>query len=69
MERRWFKFSGGGLPIVTLFDQILKMPNVLVPLGNEDCAMHAPNENYDLKYLDKSLSFSREFSAPHGEID
>lgn len=60
-EKVVFKFSGGGLPIVTLFDQTLKIPNVLVPLGNEDCAMHAPNENYDLKYLDKSLSFSREF--------
>ena len=60
-EKVVFKFSGGGLPIVTLFDQALKIPNVLVPLGNEDCAMHAPNENYDLKYLDKSLSFSREF--------
>ena len=35
-----FKFSGGGLPIVTLFAQELAMPNVLVPLGNEDCAMH-----------------------------
>ena len=56
-----FKFSGGGLPIVTLFDEILKIPNVLVPLGNEDCAMHAANENYDLKYLEKALEFSQEF--------
>ncbi len=62
-----FKFSGGGLPIVTLFDEILKTPNVLVPLGNEDCAMHAANENYDLKYLDKALEFSREFFGTKGE--
>lgn len=56
-----YKFSGGGLPIVTLFDQVLGIPNVLVPLGNEDCAMHSVDENFDLKYLDKGLAFSKKF--------
>ncbi len=57
----FFKYSGGGLPIVTYFDQILSIPQVLVPLANEDCNMHAVNENFELEQLEKSLEFSRIF--------
>jgi len=56
-----YKFSGGGLPIVTLFSQELEMANVLVPLGNEDCGMHSVDENFDLRYLEKALEFSYNF--------
>jgi acetylornithine deacetylase/succinyl-diaminopimelate desuccinylase-like protein len=55
------KYSGGGLPIVTLFDEVLDIPQVLVGLANTDCNMHAPNENFDLDHLKKGLKFSREF--------
>ena len=57
----FFKFSGGGLPIVTLFSEILRIPCVLVPLANEDCRMHATDENYSLAYLEKAMKFSKKF--------
>lgn len=53
-----FKFSGGGLPIVAYFKKILKIPQVLVPLANEDCNMHSVNENFDKKLIEKGLKFS-----------
>ncbi len=56
-----YKFSGGGIPIVTMFHNILKMENVMVPLGNEDCQMHAINENFRKEYVEKALQFSKEF--------
>jgi acetylornithine deacetylase/succinyl-diaminopimelate desuccinylase-like protein len=56
-----YKYSGGGLPIVTLYHDVLGLENVLVPLGNEDCGMHAANENYRLNYAEKGLDFSYEF--------
>jgi acetylornithine deacetylase/succinyl-diaminopimelate desuccinylase-like protein len=56
-----FKFSGGGLPIITYFNDILKFNNVLVPLGNDDCRMHAINENFRIEYIEKGLDFSKNF--------
>lgn len=56
-----FEYSGGGLPIVTLFDEIMKIPQVVVNLANEDCGMHAPNENFNIEILEKGFNFSRRF--------
>jgi acetylornithine deacetylase/succinyl-diaminopimelate desuccinylase-like protein len=56
-----FEYSGGGLPIVTYFDEIFKVPQVIANLANEDCGMHAPNENFDIDTLEKAMRFSREF--------
>lgn len=55
------KFVGGTIPIVTTFAEVLQVPQVLVPLANEDCAMHAANENFDLDHLNKALAFSERF--------
>jgi acetylornithine deacetylase/succinyl-diaminopimelate desuccinylase-like protein len=55
------KFCGGSIPIVNNFHDILHIPSVLVPLGNEDCAMHAANENFRVNYIKKGLDFSYEF--------
>jgi acetylornithine deacetylase/succinyl-diaminopimelate desuccinylase-like protein len=55
------KYSGGGLPIVTLLDQVLKVPQVLVPLANEDCNMHGANENYTIQNISMSLEWSKKF--------
>ncbi|MDQ3099666.1 MAG: M20/M25/M40 family metallo-hydrolase [bacterium] len=55
------KYSGGGLPIVTFFEEALGVPQVLVPLANEDCNMHGANENFNLEDIEKSLEFSKEF--------
>ncbi|KXK27319.1 MAG: Beta-Ala-Xaa dipeptidase [candidate division WS6 bacterium OLB20] len=56
-----YKYSGGGLPIVTFLKEHLELEPVLVPLGNEDCNMHAVAENYSKSHLKKALAFSREF--------
>lgn len=56
-----FKYCGGGLPIVTSFHDQLGIPQVLVPLANEDCNMHAVNENFLISQLEKSLQFSETF--------
>ena len=54
-------YSGGGLPIVSLIDEVLRVPQVLAPLANEDCAMHGTNENFELTQLERSLTFSQAF--------
>lgn len=60
-EKCYYLFSGGGLPIVTYFDAQLKVPGLLLPLGNEDCNMHALDENFDKDILEKGLKFSKAF--------
>lgn len=56
-----YKYSGGGLPVVTEFDRILGKPQVLVPFANEDCAMHGVNENFDLKFAESAYNFSKAY--------
>ena len=58
-----FKYVGGSLPIVTLFNEELHTPLVMAPLVNEDCNMHGANENFDCSYLDKAMAFSKRFFA------
>lgn len=54
-------YVGGGLPIVTLFNEFISSSGVLAPLGNEDCNMHAVNENYDIDLIKKGIEFSEDF--------
>jgi len=56
-----FKYCGATIPIVTDFQELLGVAPVTVPLCNDDCKMHAANENLSMEYLEKGLSFSREF--------
>jgi acetylornithine deacetylase/succinyl-diaminopimelate desuccinylase-like protein len=57
----FFAFSGGGLPIVTLYQEYLEAPGVLAGLGNQDCNMHGINENFKIGILKKGLIFSTNF--------
>lgn len=57
----YVKHVGGTLPIITLFNEFLQVPQVVVPLANEDCGMHAPNENFELQHLNQALQFSENF--------
>ncbi|MBY0120559.1 dipeptidase [Bacillus sp. S/N-304-OC-R1] len=47
--------SGGSIPIVAAFDQILKLPVVLMGFGLPDENFHAPNEHFHLENFDKGL--------------
>ncbi len=64
-EKIRVKHSGGTLPIVNDFKKILKIPQIMIPLANEDCGMHSASENISLACLKKGLEFSeRFFSTP-----
>lgn len=53
------KHVGGSIPIVTTFQQVLKVPIIMLPLGNEDCNMHGVDENFRIEYLRKALQVSK----------
>ena len=53
--------SGGTVPIVNHFQKILGVPQVMIPLANEDCGMHSASENITLDSIKKGLAFSSKF--------
>ena len=52
---------GGGIPVVNDFKSVLGKDTLLVSLGNDDCNMHGVNENFNIKLLEKGLTFSENF--------
>ena len=40
--------SGGSIPIIPLFEEVLKAKSILLGFGLESDAIHSPNENYPL---------------------
>ncbi|MFD1739140.1 dipeptidase [Bacillus salitolerans] len=48
--------EGGSIPIVAVFDQILKTPVVLMGFGLESENIHSPNEHFHLENFDKGLA-------------
>ncbi len=59
-KRALIKHCGATLPIVTEIDRLLSVPQVLMPIANEDCRMHAVDENFELGHLKKALQLSHE---------
>lgn len=47
--------GGGSIPIVAAFDQILKLPVVLMGFGLPTENFHAPNEHFHLENFDKGM--------------
>jgi acetylornithine deacetylase/succinyl-diaminopimelate desuccinylase-like protein len=55
------KYVGGSIPIVGTFQELLGVPQLLIPLANEDCNMHGIHENFRIDLLKKGLQFSEGF--------
>jgi acetylornithine deacetylase/succinyl-diaminopimelate desuccinylase-like protein len=59
--------SGGTIPILSVFQQVLGIPTVLMGFALPDDGMHAPNEKFHLpnffKGIDTSIWFMREFAV------
>jgi acetylornithine deacetylase/succinyl-diaminopimelate desuccinylase-like protein len=47
--------SGGSIPIISTFEQILGLKTVLMGFGLESDAIHSPNENYPLENFFKGI--------------
>lgn len=58
-EAPLYKFCGGGLPIVAEIARTFAMPQVLLPLANEDCAMHGVEENFKKEDLRRAHAVSQ----------
>jgi acetylornithine deacetylase/succinyl-diaminopimelate desuccinylase-like protein len=47
--------SGGSIPIISTFEEILGIKSVLMGFGLESDAIHSPNENYPLANFYKGI--------------
>ena len=52
---------GGAIPFVTDVKESWGIDTLLVSLGNHDCNMHGPNENFRVELIEKGLAFSKSF--------
>ncbi len=62
-QQVFYKYSGGGLPIVDVLDRVLSTKPVLIPLVNEDCNAHGVNENFDIDLIEKWFQFAYGFMS------
>lgn len=61
--------SGGSIPIISTFEQILGIKSVLMGFGLESDAIHGPNENFPLEQLFKGMETIPYFYKYYGEIE
>lgn len=64
--------SGGSIPIIATFEEILGIKSVLMGFGLESDAIHSPNENFPLEQLYNGIKtiplFYKYFAEEMGEI-
>jgi acetylornithine deacetylase/succinyl-diaminopimelate desuccinylase-like protein len=47
--------SGGSIPIISTFEEVLEIKSILMGFGLESDAIHSPNENYPLENFYKGI--------------
>lgn len=62
-------YSGGSIPIISGFEQILGIKSLLMGFGLDKDAIHAPNESYSLEQLDKGLAAIPLFYKYFAEVE
>ena len=60
--------SGGSIPIIAAFEQILDIKSVLIGFGLESDAIHSPNENFPLKQFYNGIETIVHFYEKFAEI-
>jgi len=55
------KYCGAGIPVVAHIRDIVGAQPILVPLANDTCNMHGPDENIGLFWVKAGLEFSTSF--------
>ena len=55
--------GGGSIPVVTMFDQMLKVPVILMGFGLPDDNLHAPNEKLRLEDFYRGIKTSIYFMS------
>ncbi len=55
------KRGGGTLPVGAMFKDIFNIPQVMVPLADENCGAHSASEFISLQAIRKGLEFSTRF--------
>lgn len=54
-------YLGAIIPVVKFLNDALNVPALIVSLANEDCGMHAVNENFEIDKIQKGIEFSKKF--------
>jgi acetylornithine deacetylase/succinyl-diaminopimelate desuccinylase-like protein len=57
---------GATLPVVSILARELGLPQVLAGLANDDCGMHAVDENIELVVVERGLAFSLAYFGQGG---
>jgi acetylornithine deacetylase/succinyl-diaminopimelate desuccinylase-like protein len=60
--------SGGSIPVVNIFQELLGIPTVLMGFGLPDDRIHAPNEKFHLQNFFNGIATSICFLAEIGAV-
>lgn len=60
--------SGGSIPIISTFEDILGLKSVLMGFGLESDAIHSPNENFPLEQFFNGIETITHFYKHYAEI-